>query len=90
MPEPSDVRILERLLDEHCEADNRCFASIREDFHNVNTKLDDLMVAVARITTLHEVAKEAGAGAGRRTAQIWSALIAIFVVALDKIMEKLF
>lgn len=86
MPE-SDIRVVERLLDEHCEADNRCFESIRTDFRDVNSKLDHLLIEVTRIGTLQDVAEKAGAGAGRRAAQLWAGIIAVGVVALDKFLE---
>lgn len=89
MPD-TEIRIVARLLDEHTEQDERSFASIREDFYTVNEKLDKLLVDITRVSTLQDVAKEAGAKSGRRAAAVWSSVVAIGVVALDKVMEKLF
>ena len=90
LTEVQEIKVIGKLLDEHTEQDERSFLAIKEDFRHVNGKLDHLLVEITRISTLQDVAKEAGSNAGKKTAQIWSAVIAVLVVALDKIMEKLF
>lgn len=91
MPDPvTEIQIVARLLDDHTAQDERSFTEIRDRFQNVEQKLDNLLIAVTRLDTLNEVAEKAGGNAGRRTAQIWSAIVAVVVVAVDKVLELTF
>jgi tetrahydromethanopterin S-methyltransferase subunit G len=86
----TDLRVLEQKFKDHCESDIEAFERINDSFFKVNEKLDKLVLGMNRLETIEEISKETGEKAGRRTAQIWGAVVAFLVVALDRIMEKLF
>ena len=85
-----DVRVLEQKFKDHCESDTEAFERINDVLFKLDEKLDKVVLGVARLEVLEAVAKENGATAGRRTAQIWGAVVAFLVVALDRILEKMF
>lgn len=89
MPD-TEIRVLETKFKDHCEQNIEAFERINDVLFKLDEKLDKVVLGVARLEVLEVITKEAGASAGRRTAQIWAAFVAILVVALDKVLEKVF
>ena len=84
------IEVIGRLLDEHTLQDAKEFSKISDDFDTVSSKLDNLLVATTRIATLQDIAKDAGAIAGKKTATIWTLCITVGLTVLGHIFHFIF
>lgn len=86
----TEIKVLEAQFKDHCEQNIGTFERINRALFKLDEKLDQVVLGVARLEVLEVVAKDTGASAGKRTAQVWAAFISILVVVLDKVLEKIF